>query len=111
LLEAAGHRPLVASDGPAGLGAIEQHAPDVVLLDLGLPGIDGYEVARRATQARRPDQKPPFVVALTGHASDDARRRSADAGADLHLVKPADPDALLGLLARFSGVIADCPPA
>src|SRR5579883_3426786 len=85
----------VAYTGADGLRATEQAAPDVVLLDLGLPGMDGYEVAARL-RARADDRLP--IVALTGYATAAHRRLSAEVGIDLHLAKPADPGRLLQVL-------------
>jgi CheY-like chemotaxis protein len=105
LLRHAGHDAEVAADGPSALAAMEANAPDVVLLDIGLPGwMDGWEVARRVQDL--PTFKRPLMVALTGHSDDDDRRRSEEAGIDLHLTKPVDASQLEGLLSRFRSVIA-----
>ncbi len=105
LLRHAGHDTEVAADGPSALAAAEANAPDVVLLDIGLPGwMDGWEVARRLQDW--PAFKRPLVVALTGHGDDEDRRRSEEAGIDLHLTKPVDPGQLQKLLSRFRSVIA-----
>jgi two-component system, OmpR family, response regulator len=69
------------------------------LLDLGLPRMNGYEVARQIT-AQHIEQKP-FLVAVTGYGREEDRRRSAEAGIDLHLVKPVDPGRLCSILERF----------
>jgi CheY-like chemotaxis protein len=87
-----------AHDGPAALGEAEAFRPEVVLLDIGLPRMDGYEVARRLRQHE--GLKQAFVVALTGYGQDEDRRRAREAGFDVHLVKPADPEAVLQLVAR-----------
>ena len=105
LLRLNGHEVRVAADGPAALQAAQESAPDVVLLDIGLPGMDGCEVARRL--AERPAEKRPLFVAVTGHDGEDERRRSEEAGIDLHLVKPADPEALSRLLSRFQSIIGE----
>ncbi len=105
LLRHAGHNPEVTTDGPSALAAIEANPPDVVLLDIGLPGwMDGWEVARRLQDW--PTFKRPLVVALTGHGDDDDRRRSDEVGIDLHLIKPVDAGQLEALLSRFRSVIA-----
>jgi two-component system, OmpR family, response regulator len=105
LLRHAGHDTEVAADGPSALAAAEANAPDVVLLDIGLPGwMDGWEVARRLQDWHA--FKRPLVVALTGHGDDEDRRRSEEAGIDLHLTKPVDPGQLQKLLSRFRSVIA-----
>jgi len=97
LLQLCGHqRVQIASDGPSALTAVETGGIDVVLLDLALPVLDGWEVARRIRAM--PLLKRPLIVAVTGYSRDEDRQRSADAGIDLHLVKPADPQELLDLL-------------
>jgi CheY-like chemotaxis protein len=78
-------------------------APDVVLLDLAVPGMDGYGFARRLQEPAW--VKKPFVIALAGWHSAGDQRRSLEAGIDLHLVKPVDPDALQRLLRRFEAII------
>jgi CheY-like chemotaxis protein len=103
LLRLAGHDVHTAGDGPAALLAAERSPPDVALVDIGLPGMDGYEVARRLQEGAR--DKRPLVVAVTGRAGEDARLRSAEAGIDLHLVKPVDPEQLLPLLAHFRDIL------
>jgi CheY-like chemotaxis protein len=96
----------VAPDGPAALRATEASPPDVVLLDIGLPGMDGYEVAERVHEDLAPAMpKAPLVIAVTGREGEDDRRRSAAAGIDLHLTKPVDADLLLRVLRRFQGII------
>ena len=99
LLEADGRDVRVAVDGPSALRAVPEFRPEVVLLDIGLPGMDGYEVARRL----RADEESEGVVlvALTGYGLQEHRRRAEDAGFDHHLVKPIRPDALLAILRRF----------
>jgi two-component system OmpR family response regulator len=104
LLRTAGHEVEVAPDGPAAVEAVQVLCPDVVLLDLGLPTMDGWEVARRVQG--QPAAKRPLLVAVTGHGADEDRRRSAEAGIDLHLTKPVNPVELQGLLKRFRSVIA-----
>lgn len=97
LLELHGHQTRSAGDGIEALAMIEEWQPQVVLLDIGLPGIDGYEVARRLRA--RPDQATLHLIAVTGWGQDEDRRKSAEAGFDGHLVKPADYAALAGMLA------------
>ncbi len=95
------HEVRTAHDGPAALEAAEAFRPEVVLLDLGLPEMDGYEVARRLRE--RAALKDVFLVALTGYGQEEDRRRSRESGFDRHLVKPVDPvqvQALLGSLPR-----------
>jgi CheY-like chemotaxis protein len=98
-----GHEVEVASDGQAAVTAAQARQPDVVLLDIGLPGLDGWEVARRLQG--HPAQKQPLLVAVTGYDREADRRRSDEAGIDLHLAKPVDPEQLRWLLTRFRSVI------
>jgi two-component system CheB/CheR fusion protein len=97
ILELTGHAVRTAADGPAGLRAAAEFRPDVVLLDIGMPGMDGYEVARRLRADLAVDGA--LLVALTGYGTEADRRRSAAAGCDAHLVKPVDPDELMTLIA------------
>jgi signal transduction histidine kinase/CheY-like chemotaxis protein len=98
VLQQEGHDVRVANDGPAALAAVEKSTPQVVLLDIGMPGMDGYEVARQMRRSPGFDATP--IIALTGFGSAEDHRRSREAGFDEHLTKPVDPDALLDLLAR-----------
>ncbi|MFN3651438.1 MAG: GAF domain-containing protein [Armatimonadota bacterium] len=82
----------VVRDGPSAVAAAEELPFDLVLLDIGLPGIDGYEVARRLR--RLPGMHRTRLVALTGYGQAEDRRQSQEAGIDLHLVKPVDPERL-----------------
>jgi PAS domain S-box-containing protein len=92
VLRSLGHDTRVVHDGPAALTAVEEYKPEVVLLDIGLPGMDGYEVARRLRERRN---RPPLrIVAITGWGQPADRTRSAEAGFDLHLVKPVDEGSL-----------------
>jgi PAS domain S-box-containing protein len=103
LLGRAGHELRMASDGAAALELARAWPPDVVLLDIGMPGMDGLEVARRLR--RDLGLKQTLLVALTGYGGEDDRRRSQEAGFDAHLVKPIDMRALERLLAfpAFTG--------
>jgi CheY-like chemotaxis protein len=92
----------VVYSGPDALAAVGEFHPAVVLLDLGMPGMDGYEVARRVRA--RADAGRVTLVALTGWGQDEDRRRSRAAGFDHHLTKPADVDALEALLRSLGGV-------
>jgi len=98
LLEAAGHEVHEASDGRQGLAMALSLRPDVALIDLGLPGLDGYEIARQLRASD--DRRNILLVAVTGYGSPEDRERSLLAGFDVHLVKPVDPDMLAGVLAR-----------
>jgi CheY-like chemotaxis protein len=86
----------VVNDGAAALTAMERYRPDIVLLDIGMPGMDGFEVARRIRQ--RSEWNDVTLIALTGWGQEDDRRRTRQAGFDHHLVKPADIDSLQSLL-------------
>ena len=88
LLEMTGHATRLAHDGPAAVQAAIDYQPDVVLLDIGLPGLDGYKVAQRIRQ--QAGLENILLVALTGYGQDSDRQRSQDAGFDHYLVKPAD---------------------
>lgn len=106
LLRLGGHRPLVAYGGPHALRLARETPPDLVFLDIGLPGLNGLEVARRLREEVR--ERQPLLVAVTGHDRDEDRRLSEEAGIHLHLAKPADPEKLMALVNRFSRVLA--PP-
>ena len=87
----------VAHDGPEALAAAGAFLPEVALLDIGMPGMDGYEVARRLRA--NPDFQGLLLVALTGWGQEADRRRSEEAGFDRHLIKPVDPEVVRELLA------------
>jgi CheY-like chemotaxis protein len=91
-----GHQPRVACDGPAALAAARDFRPDVVLLDIAMPGMDGYEVARRLRGEA--ETASAVLVALTGYGQEQDRRRARAAGFDLFLLKPCDPESLRRLL-------------
>jgi two-component system CheB/CheR fusion protein len=98
MLGLSGHEVRTARDGREALEQAVAFEPEVVLLDIGLPQMDGYEVARRLRQlepARR-----ALLVALTGYGQPTDRQRSLEAGFDEHLLKPVDPTALEALVAR-----------
>jgi signal transduction histidine kinase/DNA-binding response OmpR family regulator len=108
LLEMGGHEVRTCYDGPSGLAEAEAFCPEVVLLDIGLPGMDGFEVAKRLRQ--RELSPRPLLVALTGYGQAEDVRRSREAGFDYHLVKPADPEALTALLASaLAKTRENCP--
>lgn len=99
-LDLLGHEPRIAGDGPSALSMLGEWRPDVAFLDIGLPGMDGYDVARAIT-GRGGDR--PTLVALTGYGQERDRAKSRDAGFDHHLVKPAQLAAIeqiVGSLAR-----------
>jgi CheY-like chemotaxis protein len=96
LLRLNGHEVRTAYDGPAALDSARGQPPDVVLCDIGLPGMSGLEVARLLRQD--PGLKDALLLALTGYGSDEDRLRSQEAGFNAHLVKPVDLEALQALL-------------
>ena len=102
LLATENHLVPIASDGPAALREVADGKPDVVLLDLALPGLDGFEVARRIRELNL--SKQPWLVAVTGRCDEEGFRRSKDVGIDMHLVKPVAPETLCLLLRRFQSV-------
>ena len=91
-----GHEVQVAHDGPAALDLVPGFRPEVVILDIGMPGMDGYELARNLRS--RPETAPARLIALSGWGQDDHLRRSRDAGIDRHIVKPIDPATLADLV-------------
>ena len=100
LLTFVGHEVRTAHDGLQAITAVAEFQPDVVLLDIGLPVLSGYEVAERI---RRAPGRQPVLVALTGWGQTDDRRRGADAGFDHQLIKPVDHDALMKIVAEVPG--------
>jgi CheY-like chemotaxis protein len=98
LLELDGHVVHTASDGQQGIELGRTQAFDVALIDIGLPGADGYEVARRI---RALGGAQPFLVALTGYGQPEDRKLATEAGFDTHLVKPVDPSDLALVLSRL----------
>ena len=97
LLKLLGHTTRTVHDGTEAVAAAEAFRPDVVLLDLGLPGLNGYEVCRRLRE--RPRGEGLVIIAQTGWGQDEDKRRSKEAGFNFHLVKPIDPAGLTKLLA------------
>jgi len=104
MLELMGARPRVVYGGPDALSAVEAEVPALVLLDLGMPGMDGYEVVRHL--GRHPQRHRMYVVALTGWGQPEDRQRTREAGFDEHLVKPAELATLEVLLAKVSTAVA-----
>jgi len=96
LLELFGHGVRVAHDGPAALDAARAEAPDIVLMDIGLPGMSGYEVVRHLRE--QPGMEGATLVALSGYGRDEDKEAALAAGFHLHLTKPIDPDRLQALL-------------
>ena len=110
LLEMLGNEVRTANDGEAGLEVAAQFRPDVVLMDIGMPKLNGYEAARRIRE--HPWGGGTVLVALTGWGQEEDRKRSTDAGFNHHLVKPVETDALMKLLAgvkKATGSIAPSP--
>jgi len=99
MLKMVGNDTRTAYDGQAGVDAAGEFRPDVILLDIGLPKLNGYEACRRIRN--EPWGAGVVLIALTGWGQDEDRRRSHEAGFDRHLVKPVDPQALMKLLARL----------
>ena len=98
LLRAGGHAVRTAHDGAEALEAARAFRPQIVFLDIGLPGMDGYEAARRLRQ--EPGMEKGLLVALTGYGQEEDRRKALEAGFNVHLVKPADINTLQNIVAR-----------
>ena len=103
LLRHYGHEVRIAPDGPAALQAAKDRWPDVVLVDIGLPGMDGYEVALKIGE--QPHEKRPLFIAVTGFGSEGYYRLSEGDTMDVHLLKPVKPDQLEKILRKFQTVI------
>ena len=99
MLELSGHQTRIAYSGLEALETAAVFRPEVIFLDIGLPGLNGYEVARRFRAT--PALSPTLLVALTGWGSEEDRRRSKEAGFDIHLTKPVEPAAIDDVMARF----------
>jgi signal transduction histidine kinase/CheY-like chemotaxis protein len=102
LLEEEGHETFMAHDGVEGLAAAERLRPDVVLMDLGLPRIDGFDACRRIRE--QPWGKQMLMIAITGWGQDVDRRKSQEAGFDHHLVKPVDANDISALMCGSAAV-------
>jgi CheY-like chemotaxis protein len=100
LVQESGHEARTAFDGLAVLEAALDYRPNVVLLDIGLPGLNGFEVAKQLRQ--QPTLKNVVLVAMTGYGQESDRKRSQEAGFDHHLVKPGDFGKVLQILATVS---------
>jgi CheY-like chemotaxis protein len=96
LLETMGATTRVIYDGSSGVAAVQDFGPDLVFVDIGMPGVDGYETARRIKANK--DGRSPLLVAVTGLGQMEDRRRTREAGFDLHLTKPAPIEAVRDLL-------------
>jgi len=98
ILRLSGYEAACVFDGPAALDAANDYPPDVFVLDIGLPGMTGYELARKLRQQPRFRKTP--IVAVTGYGQYDDRQKSRQAGFDYHLTKPVNPDVLQVLLTQ-----------
>ena len=96
ILEGDGHSVRTAADGLAGLEAIMAWPPDVAVIDIGLPGLNGYELAQRV----RSSGQPTYLIALSGYGQAEDKAKARSAGFDVHLTKPADPERLLQLVSQ-----------
>jgi signal transduction histidine kinase/ActR/RegA family two-component response regulator len=101
ILKLEGYEVQIAYDGETALQVARTFRPEAILSDIGLPGIDGHELARRIRQDPDLSASVAFLAAVTGYAEAEARRRSRESGFDHHLVKPVDPEAVLALLASL----------
>ena len=99
LIERWQHQVLYAASGPEGLDRAREARPDVALIDIGLPGFDGYQVARRIRREGSAWSRQVRLIALTGYGQESDRARAIEAGFDVHLLKPVDPTELRSLLA------------
>jgi two-component system, sensor histidine kinase len=98
LLELEGYRVDAVGSGPSALAVVRDRQLDIALIDIGLPEVDGYEVARRMRALGR---RCPYLIALTGYGQPDDVKQARDAGFDAHLLKPIDPDALAHVLSAI----------
>ncbi len=99
ILELQGHEIATANDGLSAIQLVSTWAPDVVLLDIGLPGMDGYQVARKLREGCTFDRLK--LIALTGYGGDEVRSRAIQAGFDFHFVKPVNLEELVKVLATI----------
>jgi CheY-like chemotaxis protein len=102
-----GHQVELAYDGSSALDRARADKPDVVLLDIALPDMSGYDVARQLREHLF--DKPPLIIAVTGYGREADRRRSEESGIDMHLVKPVEPLELKNILSRFKRVVGCIP--
>jgi signal transduction histidine kinase/ActR/RegA family two-component response regulator len=100
ILEMWGHRVLTTASGAEGIALVSREGPNVVLIDIGLPGLNGYEVAQAIRASRVANDKPLKLIAVTGYGQPADRERARDAGFDAHLLKPIDIDTLQRMLAE-----------
>ncbi len=102
ILELEGHRVRVAADGVSALEAVRSAPPEIALIDIGLPQMDGYELARHI-RSELDATRRPYLVAITGYGLPEDRKRTREAGFDLHVVKPVDAALLADVLERALG--------
>jgi CheY-like chemotaxis protein len=103
LLRLAGHEPEIAFSGKDALTLATRGGFSVAIIDIAMPGMNGYELAEQLKKLIR----PPFIIAVTGYGREEDCRRCREAGMDLHLLKPVDPNSLAILLARLQQIIGD----
>jgi CheY-like chemotaxis protein len=103
LLELSGHDVRAVHDGPAALAAYRTYRPDAVLLDVGLPGMSGYDVARQIR--REQGDKKPLIVAVSGYGQEEDKRQAQESGCDFHMTKPVDPTKLVALIASAPSLV------
>ncbi|HEU0202274.1 MAG TPA: PAS domain S-box protein [Burkholderiaceae bacterium] len=105
ILRLFGHEVQCQYDGPSALAAVPAYRPDIIVLDIGLPGMDGYQVARELRAMKGLGRVQ--ILAITGYGQEDDRRRSREAGFDQHLTKPVDPALLESIVGAVSPVFRD----
>src|SRR5262245_58256287 len=98
-----GYQVRTAPEGPAALRLVQEQLPEVVLLDIGLPHMNGWEVARKLREQTASANKRPLLIAMSGYAGSEIEQRSKEAGIDLHLPKSVDMEELQRLLSRLAG--------
>ena len=108
LLEIRGFEAATAANGPEALRLLPEFLPDVILLDIGLPGMDGYEIARRVRRMETGEEVK--IIATTGYAHDEDRQLATEAGFDYHLTKPVNFKTLEELLNRIRAARRDRSP-
>ena len=101
LLQILGHQVQVAHDGPSGLDTARRSNPEIIILDIGLPGMDGYQVAAHIREEEA--TKGVVMIAITGYGQDEDRRRAKEAGFDHHLVKPIASQVLIEIIQGSRG--------
>ena len=98
LLTLAGHEVETSEDAAGALDKLRVFQPEIALIDIGLPGVDGYALARRVRET--PEARAIYLVALTGYGQAEDRKMALAAGFDAHMTKPVDPDKLCAFLAE-----------